>query len=279
MNLIGRNLIDAYIKKHPEAQVPLLLWLRDFIYSQFEATFLWQQDAESIIAKGCAILERHEYAVRYKINYPAKAVCISWLGNEDAFNEIQQAEMKETENQAAVSGESLITAEISFTAPRPVLKKSKQPTIAVKDAWNPVDEQVIQNFNHIEGRREESTILSEQAYKAALRTTIGNFEAAPGSPAFEELISLLPIISNYEVWKLGLPPLRSFEIVAHRIKMFDMEESYLASIAGGKTKLDNFLAGKQRLPHRVLSRLYKVLGIRLPVSEEYLYQPLSENKH
>lgn len=265
MNLIGRNLIAAYINKHPEAKIPFLLWLKEYAYAPYEPTFSWQQYVASVVGNGCANIDRGAYALRYKINYPAKAVCITWLGNDESFQQLLEAEMKEAEQQAAILGEVLKTVEISIKAPRPAAKKDIQQAAAVKLAWTPVHEQVIKDPDKVQASQEES-ICSEQAYKAALRTTIANFEAVPGSPAFEELITILPIVSDYEFAKLDLPVLRSFEIVAHQIKVSEMEESYLASIAGGKTKLDNFLAGKQGLPRRVLSRIYRVLGIKLPVS-------------
>lgn len=270
MNLIGRNLLAAYINEHPEAQIPLLLWLNEHLYSKHEATFL-RQDAAVVVGKGCASLEMDRYIVRYKINYPARAVCITWVGDEHSFEEILEAEEREAEQQATILGQELKTVEISITAPRPVAKKNKQQTLEVKRAWNPVDEQVIKDYNDLQAFHEDLTICSESEYKVAIRKTTENFEAAPGSPAFEELIRLLPVVSIYEFRKLDLPALRSFEIVAYRMKVFDMEESYFASIVGGKAKLDNFLAGKQRLPDRFLSRIYRSLGITLPISEEYRF--------
>jgi antitoxin component HigA of HigAB toxin-antitoxin module len=268
MNLIGRNQIVDYIKNHPEAKTPLLLWLMEFIYIEHDRIFMWQRDPASVVGKGYASIEKGEYIVRYKTNNPAKAVCITWLGNEDAFKEVMQEEMKEAEQQAEMLGEEIVTAEISITPPRPVEKKYIQQAVA-KPVRNPVYPQLNKSEHSLPAVPEELIISPAHIYKEALNKTIGNFEAAPGSAAFEELNALLPAVSHYEFKHLDLPVIKASEIVAHRMEVFEMGDVYFASIAGSPEKWDNFLAGKKMLPLRVLGRIYKALGIRLPAAETY----------
>lgn len=268
MNLIGRNQIVDYIKNHPEAKMPLLLWLMEFIYIEHDRTFMWQGNSSSVVGNGCCNIEKGEYIVRYKTNDPAKAICITWLGNEDAFKKVMQEELKEAEKLAEMLGEEIVTAEISITPPRPVEKNHTQQAVA-KPVRNPVNPQLKKSEHSLPAIPEESIISSANNYKEALHKTIANFEAAPGSAAFEELTALLPAVSHYEFKHLDLPVIKASAIVAHRMKVFEMGDVYFASIAGSPEKWDNFLAGKKMLPLRVLGRIYKALGIRLPAAETY----------
>jgi HTH-type transcriptional regulator/antitoxin HigA len=99
-------------------------------------------------------------------------------------------------------------------------------------------------------------------YEQALNRVIAIFEAQPGTPEFEELSSLLPLVEHYEDTKLILPELEISDVIRLTIKNFDLLKPMLKPIIGQEKEVDLFLAGKQQLPEETLKLICNSIGIR-----------------
>ena len=97
------------------------------------------------------------------------------------------------------------------------------------------------------------------------------FDAKPETPEFEELLTLLPKVIDYEEYKLEFPKLKIFEAVKHRIEFFSITPIELRYIIGTDHQVDLFFSGNLELADDVLGKLYEIVALRAPVTDKRFF--------
>ena len=264
MYLIATGKIAEYITSNPTARIDLLKWLKEYPYGQGRNMFSDREHTPLFTnGTGMAHLDKGDYTVSYRINYPAKAVYITWVGSADDINR----EIKEREQRYPGSTRVKTTVRHMRIPSREELsqasyqQKGEEPNVpftlsATQQALNDTD-----SLNS-----PDDSFKTEAEYLAGLDRTNTIFEAEPGTSEFNELLKLLPLVKHYEDYKLKFPQLQPYEIVNHKMKVLDMIPSYFTAVIDVE-ELQQFLAGNLVLPPDVLQKLYNFLYIRLPVND------------
>jgi hypothetical protein len=195
MSLIATDKIAAYVNEHPEARVPLLRWLKEYPYSKQQNAFS-DQEGHPIqgTGNGWAGVDRGEYRVKYRINFSAKTLCITWVGNEQEYQAEVDRELKELQILYPGLKETVKITEVVLKAPKPGVRKNSlkaRQNITVLPTPDP-------NLNR-------QSLKTDTKYQQLLIRAITLFDAPPNTPEFNELLSLLPLIKNYEQYKLKFP--------------------------------------------------------------------------
>ncbi|RYE27564.1 MAG: hypothetical protein EOP45_00770 [Sphingobacteriaceae bacterium] len=96
MSLIAKNKITEYIAKHPQARIPLLTWMKEYPYREGKNFFTyWEGNIAGTYSAGQSQPGIGDYIIKYKINYPAKAVLITWVGSKEELAVEMDREFKE----------------------------------------------------------------------------------------------------------------------------------------------------------------------------------------
>ncbi|WP_345949345.1 hypothetical protein ABDD95_21090 [Mucilaginibacter sp. PAMB04274] len=100
-----------------------------------------------------------------------------------------------------------------------------------------------------------------------MRRTTSIFSAEPTTPEFAELKLLITAIKTYEAQYVKFPELRLLDLINHRMAMFGLTPENLPTFFGTQENKDLFFAGKKQLTKGKLQKLFKMLSIKIPVSE------------
>jgi antitoxin component HigA of HigAB toxin-antitoxin module len=258
MNLIGRYKVTEYILKHPEARIPLLIFLKEFPYRSDRYTGDIQD-----VSNATFMVDGFDCIIRVQINHFAEAVNIIQISTKAEEMLKWEEASREQEMKGLGRKESTKIVSVVVAAPPPLSieqinqmeeMKRNSPKIPVRG--------VIHLASH------QKKLSSDAEYLQCLDRVNAIFEFKPGVPEFEELIDLLPPLFNYEEYKLNFPKLRTFELIKNRMDLFEMTSGNLAHLAGSEEALTQFLSGKLILADEVLIRLFDMLNIRVPVNDQ-----------
>ena len=290
MYLITKNKIADYIEQHPEAQTAFLTWLKEYPYregkkpsSQEENQFL------DGMRTGWSSLGRGDYSIKYNFNPWLKIGYIVWLGSQKAYIEYEQAEFEKMKIQYPDLQRKTVTTTVQISPPDIPGRKSKMAEGKVADQSKsnetiqvavgiPVDltDVHLGNIPEVFPSTIDDHIISEldlktkPAYEKALNRAISIFDARPGTPEFDELSLLLPLIRHYEASNIELPPLAIWDVIKLKMEQIDMPSSYLVRTIGSQPEVDLFLAGKNTLSDKTLQAICDQLFIRIPLNDQSL---------
>lgn len=277
MTLIARNRITEYINKHPEARITLLTWLKEYPYNQEERMFS-DKEGKSIkgFGAGSAQPDLGVYSIKFRINYAAKAVFITWIGTRREHEEESEREFKELQRKHPDVKRIVKVATLTIKSPN--LKSIKQSAESRQQAevdsntafLLPADLEAITQINSNIDLFDERNFKTEAAYKQGLLRVFDIFDAKPETQEFDELLTLLRLVKYYEEYELKFPLLKAFEVVTHRMDMFQMISFDLAIMLESED-IYQFLSGKQELSPKTLTRLYKIVGIKFPISDRLFF--------
>ncbi len=275
MSLVATNKITEYINKHQEARITLLTWLKEYPYRQEQNMFL-NQEGKPIQGHGAgnAQPDLGFYSIKYRINCFAKAVYITNVGTRQEQEEEAEREFKELQQKDPSLTKSVKVADVILKSPpfEPFEQSAADiqiETDVVKEPFfHPATHEKTTQVDWSNGLFEGQSVENEAAYQQALLRVNKIFDAQPDTPEFAELLSLLFLVGNYEKYKLKFLTLQLYEVVLHRMKMFNISASDLATMLGSADGLYPFLFGEQVLPPKILARVFKLLGIRFPVDDQ-----------
>lgn len=268
MSLVSKNKITEYINEHPEARIILLTWLKEYPYSRH--MFL---DGKGQPVQGCgsgnAQPDIGDYSIRFRINYSAKAVCITWVGTKQEHEEKIEHEFKELQRKNPNLTRSVKVIDVVVETPDSAcFEQSKE---SMQSETNPLNTTFFSTAHIHLGNdlSKEQSFETEASYQKGLLRLNDIFDAQSNTPDFDELLLLLRLVSNYEEYNLKFPTLQLFEVVLRRMKIFNMTALNITQMLGSEAGIHQFLSGKQTLPPKILTRLFKLLGIRFPVDDPY----------
>jgi antitoxin component HigA of HigAB toxin-antitoxin module len=263
MYLITKNKIADYIKQYPEAKTPFLTWLKELPY--------WESNSnknQPIGGMRTTFSGYGDYHIKYNFNPWLKTGYIVWLGTQEAKIEYERAELEKLK----IKHPNLVTITVSFTIPatsRRSKKEAEGKIVDIKDV-RLSNAPEISPFT-VEGYvSTELDLTSKNEYENALNRAINIFEAKPGTPEFDELTLLLPLIRHYEASNIELPRLAILDVIKLKMEILGMIPSHLTFIIGSDEEADLFLAGKNTLPNKTLKAVWNLLCIRIPLNDQSL---------
>lgn len=259
MSLIATNKISEYIDLHPEARIPLLSWLKEYPY-HLEKRMFSSQDGRT--HQGCTVgdlgVGRGDYIIKCRINYTAKIVCITWVGNKEEYQIEMDRELKEVLQKYPDAVVKEVSTTVTVQAPVPQVTEGAF-SFEVKD--EPI--YINSGIDLAEGEG----FQTEEEYEQGLDSAAFIFEAEPNTPEFDELLALVPLIKHFENEKLKFPSLSNFEAVKRKMEILDMIPLNLAHFVGSEDQFNLFLSGKLALSDEIVNRLFKLLFIHFPIND------------
>jgi antitoxin component HigA of HigAB toxin-antitoxin module len=286
MCLIAQNKIADYIELYPEARTILLTWLKEYPYREGKNSFKQNENEppEGILT-GWSSPGRGDYSIQYKFNPWLKTGYIIWLGTKEAYAEYEQAEFAKIKAQHPDLERKVKTVSFVLDVPDPTLNVTEsgiadlsEPKTLSVTMGIPVD---LTNVHlgkapEIFPPKIEDHIVSafdlktKTEYEKALNKAVFLFDSQPGTPEFDELALLLPLIQHYEASHIELPRLVLLDVIKLKIKELDMPSSFLISTIGSQEEADLFLAGKNTLPDKTLQAISDLLFICIPLNDKSL---------
>jgi antitoxin component HigA of HigAB toxin-antitoxin module len=267
MNLIAKNKIADYIRQHPEAQAAFLTWLKE--HPEREAKSIAHMLGRPHMEPRFTIMTgvgTGDYQVEYRTNYPLKTTYLVWVGSRKEMEAREQAKIDKmhAENPGLQTEVKVKITEVVLIPPPPIPFNGTPTSKTVQQAIaRPVKEPIpIVETPYIES---DNDLKTAAEYEAALAGAIAVFESEPGTPEFDELAKLVPLIAHYEQSKLGLPKLTMLDVVKYKMEMLEIMPQSLPDFVGTAEEIDLFLAGKQSLTDEKLERLYDFLWIKFRV--------------
>jgi antitoxin component HigA of HigAB toxin-antitoxin module len=191
-----------------------------------------------------------------------------WLGTKEAKIEYEHAEIE----KIRIRHPNLVTTSVTFTTPASPRRSKKETEGKIVD---PKDVQ-LGNAPEIFPPEIEGHIISELdfrtkvEYEKALNRAISIFNARPGTPEFDELSLLIPLIRHYEACYIELPGPALLDVIKLKMEMLEMNSSHLTFIIGSEEEVNQFLTGKNTLPNKILKAVCKLLYIRIPLNDKSL---------
>ena len=267
MNLIAKNKIADYIRQHPEAQTAFLTWLKEHPDREAKsiADMLGRPHMESRFTIMAGV-GTGDYQVEYRTNYPLNTTYVVWVGSIKELKTREQVKIDKmhAENPGLKTETRVKITEVVLIPPPPIPFDAISSDKAVPQVIaRPVKEPIpVVETPYIESDNDFKTIVE---YEEALVRAITIFESEPGSPEFDELAKLIPLIAHYEQSKLGLPELKMLDVVKYKMEMFEITPQSLPDFVGTPAEIDLFLAGKQSLPEEKLERSYDFLWIKFRI--------------
>lgn len=253
MNLIGKNKIADYLIKHPEAAVSLITWIKEFPYRQ-ERNARLSPEPSIGCSCGMAYPDSGEYAIKFVTNHAINATLITWVGSKEEF----------MDRDNIAEHEVIKSTEVIVAPPAPLRWTAKAT----------VNNGVIERTATIHAKSDyylagKQSFSSTTEYEHKLDRLNALFDAQPGNSDFEELMSLIPSLKNYEANHLNFPVLTLADIVKLRMDLFQLSPSNVAATAGGEAKMMSFLAGETQLSEASLEQISKFCALAFPLSDTH----------
>lgn len=258
MHLIAKNKIAEYIQLHPEAQTAFGIWFKQFPYRERKRVITNEQVLAGALSGGSANIGGG-YQVNYMLSHVLNTAHITWLGTEQerAIYEDQRFLDRKAKNPDAQMAQKVKV--VSVTVKPPPLEAILSGQVTSRSvAHSDDDEPVLVN----DFADSDQDFKTEAEYEAALTRAISIFDARPGTPEFDELRELLPLIKNYEYKMIILPPLDPVAVINFEMKKRNMHTLYLKPMIGGDEEaIKQVLAGKKPLTDKMIEEIYHSFGI------------------
>jgi antitoxin component HigA of HigAB toxin-antitoxin module len=263
MYLIAQNKIAQYIQQHPEAQTAFLTWLKEHPHLEAEsiANMLERPPVQQRFTTINGI-GRGDYQVESHTSFPLKTTCIVWVGSKTELEAREQARIAKikAEKPGLTWEVKVKIVEVVLVPPPPMpfdnIASGKTVRQAITKPASVAGPLYVETDNDFKTTAE---------YEDALARAIIIFEAEPGSPEFDELTKLIPLIAHYEQSKLDFPELKLLDVVKYKMDMLEIEPQSLSGFIGSAEEIDLFLAGKQPLSAEKLDRLCQFLWIKFSI--------------
>jgi len=254
IELIARNKLLEYLNLRPDAKIPLLTWLKeDQINRHRDVTPVESQQA--ICQLGASI-----YQVDIRVNSSLKIAYVRWLGTDQELHQVMLREMERLgAKHQDLRAEEKISTKIVLITPPP-LDVSHNSSVIQNSRVN------LPSFAKIDiPDLAGETFSSKASYEQAIDRALDIFDSRPGTPDFDELATLIPLIRSYEAQYIRLPQLDLSSAVKSRMEEFQIQPEQLPSLIGSREEIDLFLSGKQSLAEEQLRPLLKMLGFHFTV--------------
>ena len=266
MYLITKNKIADYIGQHPEAQTAFLTWLKEYPYLESMFKQIESQPIAGMLTC-CSGLGRGDYQIKYIFNPWLNTGYVVWLGTKEAHVEYERAALEKMK----VKYPDLKVTTVKFEVPGPGRKTNaaKGKPVNLRDVLLGKAPKIFPP--EIEDHVVSALDLKTKAeYEKALNRAIAIFDARPGTPEFDELTLVLPLIRHYEASNIELPRLALLDVIKLKMKELELLPSYLTKVIGSEEDVNLFLAGKNALSNKTLRALCNKLYIRIPLNDNSL---------
>lgn len=274
MNIIATNKILEYIEKHPEARIPLLMWLKEYPYGLGRKTFP-DQDGNPQKGIASAGFEAGGYSISCIVNYDTETYMIEWLANEEELKAKLDRRYKEELEKDINVVTMTVSETVVVVTPPPITQTPELEMVSftfnsieggthtvTSMKWDPLDTSIEPALPEGQGFR------TRDEYERALSRAEAIFKSVPGTPEFDEMLALLPLIRDFENYKLKFPVLHNFEILKNRLDLFNMKATYLPAAAGSEEEVKLFLAGQLELPDEIVNQMFRILYFRIPIEDK-----------
>ena len=104
-------------------------------------------------------------------------------------------------------------------------------------------------------------IRTEADYRQALARVETLFEAAPGTPEFDELDVLGTLLCAYEEQHHPIPEPDPIEYIKHKMAERGLRQRDLAAWLGGESRVSEILNRKRKLTAKMMKALHDNLGL------------------
>ncbi|MDB5141699.1 MAG: hypothetical protein JWQ66_412 [Mucilaginibacter sp.] len=259
MYLIAKNKIAEYIKLHPEAQTTFINWIREFSERENESVARQlEHTPDEMFWTGGAGLGTGAYQVEYQSNYALKTTCILWAGSMEE----KVAREKVKRDEYKILHPNSWEVEVSFT----MSADEGDDEIEENEIVFTEDDTEFEEISHPSTEtphiESELDFKTPAEYEKALNRALQIFNAQSGTPEFDELALLIPLIAHYEQSTLTLSNLNMLDVVKYKMNEVQFMPEYLTPTIGTEEEIRLFLAGEQPLGDKALRKLYKMLDIR-----------------
>jgi antitoxin component HigA of HigAB toxin-antitoxin module len=265
MYLITQNKIADYIRQHPEAQTSFLTWLKEYPYWEGK-NMIKQIESQPIVGLLTCCSGVGDYRIKYKFNPWLKTGYVTWLGTKEALVEYEQAELEKLKIQYP----DLVTTTVVFEVPGRgrATNAAKGKVVDLMDVHSGKASEIFlpKIEEHVVS---EPDLKTKAEYEKALNRAISIFDERPGTPEFDELTLLLPLIRHYEADNIELPRLAIVDVIKLKMKELEMNPSYFTKVIS-EEDVNLYLAGKSALSNKTLRALCKKLYILIPLNDNSL---------
>lgn len=268
MYFITKNKIAHYIEQHPEAQNTFLTWLKEYPYLQGKYGF---KDPENrpyeYIVNGW--FGPGDYSIKFKFNPWLNTGYFVYLGTKETVIEYEHIKTE----KLRIKHPNLYSIPVTFTIPASIRSSKKEAegkivarkNVRLSGKGPEIFPSTVEDYVP-----NELDLKTKTEYENALSRAISIFEAKPGTPEFDELALLLPLIRHYEATNIKLPDVALLDIIKLKMEMLQMIPSHLTFIIGSDEEANLFLAGKNVLPNKTLKAVWNLLRIRIPLNDQSL---------
>ncbi|OGV72130.1 MAG: DNA-binding protein [Lentisphaerae bacterium RIFOXYB12_FULL_65_16] len=104
-------------------------------------------------------------------------------------------------------------------------------------------------------------LKTDADWRAALARIDELWDAAPGTPAGDELDVLSTLVEAYETARCPMLPPDPIEAIKFRMEQMQLAPADVAPFFGGRNRISEVLNRKRRLTVSMMRRLHKGLGI------------------
>lgn len=108
-------------------------------------------------------------------------------------------------------------------------------------------------------------IRTEADYQQTLARIESIFEAAPGTPEFDELDVLATLVEAYETTHYPIPDPDPIEYIKYKMEEQGLRQRDLAAWLGGESRVSEVLNRKRKLTAKMMKALHQHLGISAEV--------------
>jgi len=108
-------------------------------------------------------------------------------------------------------------------------------------------------------------IRTEADYQQALSRIETIFDAAPGTPEFDELDILTTLVQAYDAVHHPVPEPDPIEYIKYKMQEQGLRQRDLAEWLGGESRVSEILNRKRKLTAKMMKALHEHLGISAEV--------------
>lgn len=232
MFLIAQYKVLAYIDRHSEARVPLMLWLNSYtsppMFSN-HSTLLSSSNAQGTSSAD-------GYEIETQTNIAAMAELITWVGTAASNKERKEKQINKIRKyyrDRGVTLESFSGTSTSNGGGKSVKIDKTSLTIhsELKDKLASLD---INPADLVYFKTKDD-------YETGLKSATRLFRSRPNSTDFSNLCTLLPAIDEYEMKEFNWPKVENYEYVKIRMDLLQMTYSDFRDIIPQESDFQMYL--------------------------------------